>query len=299
MFEKITIVSCGNTKYFQLLKELAHSVRDKPEGKDINIVFLDGGLSKEDIDYFKNLNINVINPGWCNSLAERRAKGRDFLKINIAKLYLDQLISNTEIIIWVDADAWIQNFEFINLYDLVARKKKLAIVSQASRLQPQHIQYRKWFFHQLVELRNILYKNARRSGLKLSEIKSLQARPTLNAGSYALHIDAPHWKQFRFWQNEILKKGRLFTSDQLAMGLTIYHDNFSYEALPDICNYMGPWRYSNEDNVFVDYYAPYNPVSVMHLAGQDLHRSDLDHKVDILDLDDKKIQKSLRYKIQN
>ena len=299
MFDKITIVSGGDTKYFQLLKELAHSVRDKPEGKDINIVFLDGGLSKEDIDYFKNLNINVINPGWCNSLAERRAKGRDFLKINIAKLYLDQLISNTEIIIWVDADAWIQNFEFINLYDLVARKKKLAIVSQASRLQPQHIQYRKWFFHQLVELRNILYKNARRSGLKLSEIKSLQARPTLNAGSYALHIDAPHWKQFRFWQNEILKKGRLFTSDQLAMGLTIYHDNFSYEALPDICNYMGPWRFSNEDNVFVDYYAPYNPVSVMHLAGQDLHRSDLDHKVDILDLDDKKIQKSLRYKIQN
>ena len=299
MFEKITIVSGGNTKYFQLLKELAHSVRDKPEGKDINIVFLDGGLSKEDIDYFKNLNINVINPGWCNSLAERRAKGRDFLKINIAKLYLDQLISNTEIIIWVDADAWIQNFEFINLYDLVARKKKLAIVSQASRLQPQHIQYRKWFFHQLVELRNILYKNARRSGLKLSEIKSLQARPTLNAGSYALHINAPHWKQFRFWQNEILKKGRLFTSDQLAMGLTIYHDNFSYEALPDICNYMGPWRYSNEDNIFVDYYAPYNPVSVMHLAGQDLHRSDLDHMVDILDLDDKKIKKSLRYKIQS
>ena len=298
MFDKITIVSGGDTKYFQLLKELAHSVRDKPEGKDINIVFLDGGLSKEDIDYFKNLNISVINPGWCNSLAERRAKGRDFLKINIAKLYLDQLISNTEIIIWVDADTWIQNFEFINLYDLVARKKKLAIVSQASRLQPQHIQYRKWFFHHLVELRNILYKNARRSGLKISEIKSLQARPTLNAGSYALHIDAPHWKQFRFWQNEILKKGRLFTSDQLAMGLTIYHDNFSYEALPDICNYMGPWRYSSEDNVFVDYYAPYNPVSVMHLAGQDLNRSDLNHKVDILDLDDKKIQKSLRYKIQ-
>ena len=299
MFDKITIVSGGDTKYFQLLKELAHSVRDKPEGKDINIVFLDGGLSKEDINYFKNLDINVINPGWCNSLAERRARGRDFLKINIAKLYLDQLIPNTEIIIWVDADAWIQNFEFINLYNLVARKNKLAIVSQASRLQPQHIQYRKWFFHQLVELRNILYKNARRSGLKISEIKSLQARPTLNAGSYALHIDAPHWKQFRFWQNEILKKGRLFTSDQLAMGLTIYHDNFSYEALPDICNYMGPWRYSNEDNIFVDYYAPYNPVSVMHLAGQDLHRSDLDHKVDILDLDDKKIQKSLRYKIQN
>ena len=88
---------------------------------------------------------------------------------------------------------------------------------------------------------NILYKNARRSGMKSSEIKSLQARPTLNAGSYGLHINAPHWEQFRFWQNQILNKGRLFTSDQLAMGLTIYHDNYTYEAMPDICNYMGPW----------------------------------------------------------
>ena len=299
MFDKITIVSGGDTKYFQLLKELAHSVRDKPEGKNIDIVFLDGGLSAEDVNYFKNLNINIIDPGWCNSLAKRRAKGREFLKINIAKLYLDQLIPNSEIIIWVDADAWIQNFDFISLYDLVARKKKLAIVSQASRLQPKHIQYRTWIFHQLVELRNILYKNARRSGLKSSHIKSLQARPTLNAGSYGLHIDAPHWKQFRFWQNEILKKGRLFTSDQLAMGLTIYHDNFAYEALPDTCNYMGPWRFSNEDNNFVDYYAPYNPVSVMHLAGQELQRSDIDHKVNILDINDKIIKKSLRYKIQN
>ena len=299
MFDKITIVSGGDTKYFQLLKELAHSIRDKPDGKNINIVFLDGGLSKDDIDYFNNLNINIIDPGWCNSLAKKRAKGRDFLKINIAKLYLDQLIPNSKIIIWLDADTWIQNFDFINLYNLVARKKKLAIVSQASRLQQHHIQFRKWFFHQLVELRNILYKNARRSGLKSSEIKSLQSRPTLNAGSYALHVDAPHWKQFRFWQNEILKRGRIFTSDQLAMGLTIYYDNFSYEALPDICNFMGPWRYSNEDNVFVDYFVPYNPVSVMHLAGQDLHRSDLEHKVEVLDLDDKIIKKSLRYKIKS
>ena len=299
MFDKITIVSGGDKNYFHLLKELAHSIRDKPDGKNINIVFLDGGLCKDDIDYFNNLNIKIIDPGWCNSLAKKRAQGRDFLKINIAKLYLDQLLPDTEIIIWVDADTWVQNFDFINLYDLVARKNKLAIVSQASRLQLQHIQFRKIFFHQIVELRNILYKNARRSGLSLSQIKSLQAKPTLNAGSYALHIKAPHWQQFRFWQNEILRKGRLFTSDQLAMGLTIYHDNFSYEALPDICNYMGPWRYNSKENLFVDYYAPYNPVSIMHLAGQDLNRSDLDHEVEMIDLNENKIKKSLRYKIQN
>jgi hypothetical protein len=299
MFDKITIVSGGDTKYFQLLKELAHSVRDKPEGKDINIVFLDGGLSKEDINYFKNLNIEVVDPGWCNPIAEQKAKGRNFLKINTAKMHLDKILPNKKVIIWIDADAWLQTFESIDLFSLVAKKNKLAIVSQATRLENKNIQFKKVFTHRFVELRNILYKNARRAGLTKDLIEKMQGRPTLNAGAYALHVNAPHWKRFRYWQNEILKKGRLFTSDQLAMGLTIYHDNFSYEALPDICNYMGPWRYSNEDNIFVDYYAPYNPVSVMHLAGQDLHRSDLDHMVDILDLDDKKIKKSLRYKIQS
>ncbi len=298
MFEKVTIVSGGDTKYFQLLKELAHSIRDKPEGNNIKIVYLDGGLSDNDIAYFSNLNINVIDPGWCHPIAKKRAQGRNFLKINIAKLHLDKLIPDTEILIWIDADAWVQNFEFISLYNIVARKNKLAVVSQASRLQTHHIQFRKWFFH-LVDIRNILYKNARRSGMKSSEIKSLQARPTLNAGSYGLHINAPHWEQFRFWQNQILNKGRLFTSDQLAMGLTIYHDNYTYEAMPDICNYMGPWRFNIEEGLFIDYYAPYTPVSIMHLAGQDVHRSDTNHTVEVQDLNDNKIKKSLRYQISN
>ena len=37
----------------------------------------------------------------------------------------------------------------------------------------------------------------------------------------------------------------------------------------------------------------------MNLAGQELQRSDIDHKVNILDINDKIIKKSLRYKIQN
>ena len=297
MYEDVTIVSGGDSKYFQLLKELALSIREKPEGKNLNIVYLDGGLTNENIDYFKSLNIEVIDPSWCNPIAEKKAARRDFLKINIAKMHLDLILPNKQIIIWIDADAWLQTFESIDLFSIVAKKNKLAIVSQATRLESRNIQFKKLFTHRFVELRNILYKNARRAGLATGLIEKMQGRPTLNAGAYSLHVNAPHWKRFRHWQNEILKKGRLFTSDQLAIGLAIYHDKLSYEALPDICNYINPWRYDEENKLFVDYFAPYTPVSIVHLAGQDKNRNDALYKVKMLNLKDQTIQKTLRYKI--
>lgn len=297
MHEDVTIVSGGDSKYFQLLKELALSIREKPEGKNLNIVYLDGGLTNENIGYFKSLNIEVVDPCWCNPIAEKKAAGRNFLKINIAKMHLDLILPNKKIIIWIDADAWLQTFESINLFSIVAKKNKLAIVSQATRLEGRNIQFKKLFTHRFVELRNILYKNARRAGLATGLIEKMQGRPTLNAGAYSLHVNAPHWKRFRYWQNEILKKGRLFTSDQLAIGLTIYHDELSYEALPDICNYINPWRYDEENKLFVDYFAPYNPVSIVHLAGQDKNRNDALYEVEMLNLKDQIINKTLRYQI--
>jgi hypothetical protein len=297
MHEDVTIVSGGDSKYFQLLKELALSIREKLEGKNLNIVYLDGGLTNENIGYFKSLNIEVVDPCWCNPIAEKKAAGRNFLKINIAKMHLDLILPNKKIIIWIDADAWLQTFESINLFSMVAKKNKLAIVSQATRLEGRNIQFKKLFTHRFVELRNILYKNARRAGLATGLIEKMQGRPTLNAGAYSLHVNAPHWKRFRYWQNEILKKGRLFTSDQLAIGLTIYHDELSYEALPDICNYINPWRYDEENKLFVDYFAPYTPVSIVHLAGQDKNRNDALYEVEMLNLKDQIINKTLRYQI--
>ena len=296
MYEDVTIVSGGDSKYFQLLKELALSIREKHEGKSINIAYLDGGLTSEDINYFKSLNIEVVDPGWCNPIAELKAAGRNFLKINIAKMHLDKILPNRKIIIWIDADAWLQTFASIDLFSMVANKNKLAIVSQATRLESKNIQFKKIFTHRFVELRNILYKNARRAGLETHLIEKMQGRPTLNAGAYSLHVKAPHWERLRHWQNEILKKGRLFTSDQLSIGLTIYHDQLTYEALPDICNYIYPWRYDEDKNLFVDYFAPYTPVSIVHLAGQDQSRNDHLYEVKMLNQDDQIIKKTLRYK---
>ena len=259
-----------------------------------NLAFLDGGLLDNQKLFFTNNKVKVVDPGWRHPLAERKCRGRNHLKINIAKLHLDKIFPAYKTIIWLDGDTWLQNEQAIKLLSLVAKKNKFAIVSQASRLQDKHLEFRPWLFG-LVSLRNILYKNAKRAGLSGPIIKTLQAKPTLNAGSYALSSEAPHWERFRFWQDIVLRKGRLFTSDQLAMGLTVYEDKMPFEALPDICNYMGPWRWCTKRKIFIDYFAPYEPVSVVHLAGHDQMRLDKQYLIAMLDQDDNHIRRSLRY----
>ncbi len=219
----VKIVSGGDANYFELLKELALSIRHIPEGKNISIAYLDGGLSHEQIEYFQNLQIQVVDPGWRHPEALKRSSGKEFLKVEIAKVHLDLIFPDDEILIWVDADAWLQTSRAIELYAMVARKNKFAIVSQASRLQKQHLSYKN-IFGNWVELRNILFKNARRAGLPKKIVNNMKARPTLNAGVYALRNGAPHWERFRYWQDFILqgKRGRIFTATQLAFGVGVY-----------------------------------------------------------------------------
>ena len=296
MNNELVIVSGGDANYFPLLFELAQSLRALPEGENYRLAFLDGGLTAEHKNKLQTLDADVLDPGWCHPLAEKKCRGRDYLKINIAKLHLDKLFPEADITLWIDGDTWFQNLNAVRLFNQVANKKKFAVVSQASRLQDSHIAFRKKL-PGLVELRNILYKNARKAGFSKTITTNLMARPTLNAGAYALHKDALHWESFRKWQDIILKKGRLFTSDQLAFGLTVFQDKLPFEALPDICNYRGPWRWNEETNEFVDYYAPYEPVSIMHLCGQDEMRDNPEHAISMLNSKDQTIYKSLRYSI--
>ena len=291
---RLQIVSGGDSKYFELLDELACSIKALNLDTEINITFLDGGLKEEQRKYFEKNSVQVLDPGWCCEVAEKRSRGRNFLKINVAKLHLDKIFPKAGTILWVDGDTWFQTSKAIDYFVSVAAKNKLGIVSQSSRNNIDTIIYKNWF-GRLVELRNILYKNAIRSNLPKNLINILKAKSTLNAGAYALKKDAPHWERFRYWQERVLKKGRVFTSDQLSMGLTIYHDALPFEPLPDICNYFGKLRWNASINKFVDFYVPNDPISIIHLAAQDEIRENknLEHK--LLDMNDTIVSKKIRF----
>lgn len=292
---KLNIITGGDFRYFDLINELCESV-NKLEDKNIKISVLDGGLSKDQLSTFKAKDIDVIDPGWPDAETAIRAGKKKYLKIELAKLNLDRLFPNAKYLFWVDSDAWFQNSLALDIARTVLKKNKLAIVSQASRLQSYHMTVKR-VFGSLFILKNILYKNAVKAKLPYNLINELISRPTLNAGVFAIANNAPHWKRFRHWQKKLIKnkKIRLFTTTQLAIGIVSYYEKLAFEALPEICNYMGPYRWSNDTNLFVDYYAPYDAVSIMHLVAQDEMRDNSKYLIKMLDENDNVIKKSLRF----
>jgi hypothetical protein len=265
------IVSGGDANYFPLLADLAASIRRLPEGKNVALGMLDGGLTQEQVTALESEDVKVVKPDWPVSKDELRVRGREYLRINLNKPALDLLFPEYSIIIWLDGDTWVQTWDAIPMFVHVANKGKLAIVSRATRLQTSHIRMRKRLFG-WVEPRGVLFKNAKRARLPSRLVWSLVNRPVLNAGAYALRQDAPHWGRWRSWQKVCLQHGRPFSSDQLSLALSIYEDGLPYEALPEICNYMGPWRIDQNKGMLVDYFAPYNPISIVHLIGKDSAR---------------------------
>ena len=291
---RMVVVTGGDAKYYPLVSELISSLRRFPEARELSIAVLDGGLGADQVAALESDGCRVIEPDWPSPEIAERCRGREHLRIELAKPRLDRMFPDHEVILWLDGDTWVQTWDAIPIYVEVAARGRLAVVSQASRLQNHHIAMRRRLFG-WVEPRGILFKNAIRAGLPKSLAWSLVNRPVLNAGVYALRQDAPHWARWRTWRDEALKKGRVFTAGQLALALTVYEDGLPYDALPESCNYMGPWRVDTERGALVSHFAPYDPVSIVHLVAQEEMRANPEATVAARDCDDREIQIPLRY----
>lgn len=288
------IVSGGDSKYFPLLKSLVASIRGIDKGKKVAIGMLDGGLTDREAEQLQSRHVQVVRPEWPSDDLKRKAKGKEYWRINLNKPALDQHFPEYEIILWLDGDTWMQSWHGVPLFLQVANKGKLAIVSRSTRLRTSVMRMSQRPFG-WVKAQGVLYKNAKRARLPARITWSLVNRPVLNAGAYALRRNAPHWENWRKWQALCLQRGRPFSSDQLSLALAIYEDELSYEALPDICNYMGPWRINRSTQQLVDYYAPHDPVSVVHMVGKATASVLGGRAVPGLDLDDNPVNIFLGY----
>lgn len=266
------IISGADQHHYPLLFGLIRSLRQLNLHHCFDLVVLDAGFSDAQRAEITPLVHRTISLHFESAAQQSRFQNRRSLLINYHKARLNQLFPEYHTLIFLDADTWVQTPLAFTYLTQVAALNKLAIVSQASRMQNFHMTlkfhpFSSWWHR--VEPRGILYKNGRRAQLPRAMLRNLVNRPVLNCGVFALQCDAPHWERWQHWQAICMRHGRIFTTDQLALGLAIYEDQMPYEALPDICNFFNPpvWRFDNSQKYFTDLYIPYTPVSIMHLAG--------------------------------
>ena len=294
MAERV-VVTGGDAVYFPLIEELCQSIRAHRTAEEIGLLVMDAGLEAAQRAHLATrYGAHILDVGWEFDLPAGRVRGREHLKVQIARAFLDRHAPEGDLLAWIDADAWVQDPAALDLVFRGAESGRLAIVSQTSRYSEVAMTL-EWAPFGYAKVKSILYKNARRAGVSEREARTIGDKPTLNSGVFALRRDAPHWELWRRRQAEVLKRGRIFTSDQLSLGLAVYVDGAPVERLPEGCNYMGPyWSCTDDARELVERYIPNTPVGIVHMAGYDEMRRGLEVTTDVQTLDGRVLRKSLR-----
>ena len=231
MIKKNVIISLADSNYFELLNELVDSIKRFKQSENTAICILDGGLTEEQKKILTPKVDEIKSSEWDIKISQFKTMGKKWLKSLITRAFLTEYFPNYEKYLWIDADAWVNSWEAVELYFKGCENDKLSIATSADRAYGRVLRA-EWFFGSFARIKSQNYKHAKSSGFSEKIARQVALKPHLNIGVFALESNASHWK---VWQKNLkiaLKAGKIWGSEQIAMNITIYCDGLSVEILP-------------------------------------------------------------------
>tara|TARA_B100001027_G_scaffold198070_1_gene155943 strand:+ start:16 stop:927 length:912 start_codon:yes stop_codon:yes gene_type:complete len=300
--KKNVIVSLADANYFPLLDELINSIKSFRESDKTAICILDAGLSDEQKEKLKDKVDEIKLAEWDIDVPTYKVKGKEWLKSQVSRAFLPKYFPNYEKYLWIDCDAWVNDWNCIELYFKACDEGKLGI-TQTIGSGYKVTSKVNWLIGKLAIIKSQNFKHALKSKINYADARKLAFAPHINIGVFSLEKNSKGWK---VWQNNLaktLKAGSIFGSEGLAINMSVYIDELETEFLPLNCNWITSNllpKYDEKKNTFVEPYLPNYKIGIMHLAagiwqnGKDM-RTDKSIKVEIKNLENRKILKSLRY----
>ena len=300
--KKNVIVSLADANYFPLLDELVDSIKRFKQSEDVAICILDAGLKQDQRDSLSKKVDEIKKAEWDIEVPGYKVKGKEWLKSQVSRAFLPKYFPNYEKYLWIDCDAWVNDWSCVELYFKACDDGKLGITQT---IGPGYKITSKvnWLFGKLALIKSQNFKHAIKSKISYADARKLAFAPHINIGVFSLEKDSKGWST---WQNNLektLKAGNIFGSEGLAINMSVYIDNLETEFLPLNCNWITSNllpKYDQKQSTFVEPYLPNYKIGIMHLAaglwkdGKDM-RVDKTIKIELETLDKNKILKSLRY----
>ncbi len=257
------ILTAADAKFFELAQGTILSVKQKPQSKRVSLGFFDLGCTPEQRHWLTQ-QVDVIEaPGWDFEFPTRSTVPSYFRAL-LARPFLRQYFPDFEVYLWIDADAWLQDWSAVDLLIQGALKRGLAIIPEIDRgnlLLYGRIE------QEPSDARYMLYQ--RMFGEVTAE--KLQSYPIMNAGVFALHKDAPHWEKWAEALNQGLQNYASLWTDQMALNRVIYEGDLfqKTELLPAWCNWTchyGLPAWDPDRQLFVEPYLPHTPIGILHMT---------------------------------
>ena len=177
------IISLSDSNYFELLNEQIDSIKRFKQSKDFSICIMDAGLEENQVEILQKKVDKIVKAKWDIEVPDSKVKGKEWLKSQVSRAFLPDYFPGYKKYIWIDADAWVNSWESIELYSKGCEKQKTSN-SNFLKIKSQN------------------YKHAKSSGFSEKIARKVALKPHLNIGVFALEVDAPLWK---VWQENLKK----------------------------------------------------------------------------------------------
>ena len=300
--KKNVIVSLADSNYFELLNELIESIVRFEKSKEIAICILDAGLTDDQKNILSSKVDEIKSAEWDIDVPAFKVMGKEWLKSQVSRAFLPKYFPNYEKYLWIDCDAWVNDWNAVELYFKACENGKLGITQT---LGPGYkiISKVKWLFGKLAIIKSQNFKHAIKSKINLNKARKLAFAPHINIGVFSLEKNSPGWLSWQTNLEQTLKSGNIFGSEGLAINMSVYIDNLKTEFLPLNCNWIASNllpKFDESQKTFVEPYLPNYKIGIMHLAAgiwknhKDM-RLDEKVKINIQTLNNTSTSKSLRF----
>ena len=256
--KKKAIVSLADSNYFELLNELIDSIKQFKQSKDVAICVLDAGLKDEQLKTLSSKVDEIKKAEWDIEVSSFKVKGKEWLKSQVSRAFLPKYFPDYEKYLWIDCDAWVNDWECIELYFKACDDGKLGITQTigpgykiTSRVN--------WLFGKLAIIKSQNFKHAVKSNIGYEKARKLAFAPHINIGVFSLENNSPGWASWQKNLSQALKAGNIFGSEGLAINMSVYIDDLETEFLPLNCNWITSNllpKYDENNDTFVEPFLP-------------------------------------------
>ena len=297
-----TIVSLADANYFDLLNELVNSILQFKESDNVDICILDAGLTDEQKTTLSKKVKQIKKAEWDIEVPGYKIGKKEWLKSQVSRAFLPKYFPGYKKYLWIDCDAWVNDWNSVKLYFKACENGKLGITQT---LGPGYkiMSKVKWLFGKIAVIKSQNFKHAISSKIGIDKARKLAFAPHINIGVFSLEENSNCWKSWQENLKKTLSSGKIFGSEGLAINMSVYIDNINTEFLPLNCNWIASNllpKYNEQEKTFVEPYLPNYKIGIMHLAAgiwkdQKDMRIDKSIKIELKTLNNSTVTKSLRY----
>jgi hypothetical protein len=259
----LLIVSGADSGYFPLLRDLVASIRSHRPPEKAPLGILDLGLAAEERRWLEAQGARLVAPAWDLDFP-RRAQTPAVRKAQIARPFIPRHFPGYGTYLWIDADAWVQDWRAVEMLLAASAGGKLAICPEIDRSYKRHYKRPKLFG---MTLQWRCYRAA--YGWRVAD--RMGRNPMLNCGVFALQGASPHWDTWIAAMARGLERTNFVFIEQIALNYAVFAGKIEASFLPAPCNWLvgdAAPMWDAKRRLLVEPNAPYEALGILHLAGE-------------------------------